>query len=133
MVSRRPRRSSPSDEHANDLSPANSTDSNESVSSLGPEMTHNNSGANGHSGVGRPWSRVEHTLQRDFIREKKAGKLTFERKVELYGEKLEGLFLELEERLLCREEEVLLKGRELQRTHLPTHQAALFYVADHVI
>ena len=55
-------------------------------------------------------------LERDFAREKKAGKLSFERKVELYGEKLEEKYKELEEKLLCREEELLLKGRELQRT-----------------
>ena len=60
------------------------------------------------------------TLQKEFAREKKAGKLTFERKVELYGEKLEEKFKEVEERLLCREEELLLKGRELQRILAPT-------------
>jgi hypothetical protein len=58
-------------------------------------------------------------LQRDFAREKKAGKLSFEKKVELYGEKLEDKFKELEEKLLCREEELLLKGRELQRNEPP--------------
>jgi hypothetical protein len=123
MVSRRPRRSSPSDGQTlplNGLSPdANSTTSNESFYSLSPELTHKD-GTNGHSsGVGKPWSRVDMSLQREFSREKKAGKLSFERKVELYGEKLEEKFRELEERLLCREEELLLKGRELQRT--PSH------------
>jgi hypothetical protein len=66
--------------------------------------------------VGKPWSRVDAALQREFVREKKAGKLSFERKVELYGEKLEEMFRDIEERLLSREEELLLKGRELQRT-----------------
>jgi len=116
MVSRRPHRSSPSDEPPNGLSPDDkSTTSNESFYSLSPELTHN-SGTNGHSGgSGRPWNRVDISLQREFSREKKAGKLSFERKVELYGEKLEEKFKELEEKLLCREEELLLKGRELQR------------------
>ena len=115
----RPRRSSPSDEHPpNGLSPANSTTSNESFYSLSPELMQ--SGANGHSGIGKPWNRVDPSLQREFAREKKAGKLSFERKVELYGEKLEEKFKELEERLLCREEELLLKGRELQRILPPS-------------
>jgi hypothetical protein len=109
-MSNRPRRSAAS-VSPNDLSPDNSTTS-ESFYSLSPIP-----GINGHS-VGKPWNRVEDRLQREFAREKKAGKLSFERKVELYGEKLEDLFRELEERLLCKEEEVLLKGRELQRISL---------------
>src|SRR5271168_1813595 len=122
MVSRRPHRSSPSDEPPNGLSPDDkSTTSNESFYSLSPELTHN-SGTNGHSGgAGRPWNRVDISLQREFSREKKAGKLSFERKAELYGEKLEDRFKELEEKLLCREEELLLKGRELQRTDPPKY------------
>jgi hypothetical protein len=81
-------------------------------------------------------------LQGDFKREKKAGKLSFERKVELYGEKLEDKFKELEEKLLCREEELLLKGRELQRTGPPqippllSRKGPFFLssvVADHVL
>jgi hypothetical protein len=71
--------------------------------------------ANGERGVGKPWSRVDSVLHKEFAREKKAGKLSFEKKVEMYGEKLEEKFKELEERLLTREEELLLKGRELQR------------------
>ena len=101
----------PSDEPPNELSPANSTTSNESFYSLSPEMNH----ANGERGVGKPWSRVDGVLHKEFAREKKAGKLSFEKKVEMYGEKLEEKFKELEERLLTREEELLLKGRELQR------------------
>jgi hypothetical protein len=127
MVSRRPRRSSPSDEPPNGLSPANSTTSNESFYSLSPELVHKE-GANGHSGIGKPWNRVDLSLQREFAREKKAGKLSFERKVELYGDKLEGKFRELEERLLCREEELLLKGRELQRTLSPSQRSGFFWV-----
>lgn len=108
----------PSDEPPNELSPANSTTSNESFYSLSPEMAH----LNGEKGLGKPWSRVETVLQKEFAREKKAGKLSLERKVEMYGEKLEEKFKELEERLLTREEELLLKGRELQRTPLlPQH------------
>jgi hypothetical protein len=110
MPLQRPK-TSPSDEPPNGASRANSTASNDSLPSASPDLIH----ANGHSGGTRPWSRVEDLLQRDFAREKKAGKLSFERKVELYGEKLETLFRELEERLLTKEEEVLLKGRELQR------------------
>jgi hypothetical protein len=44
----------------------------------------------------------------------------------LYGEKLEDKFKELEEKLLCREEELLLKGRELQRTDPPNNP--LYYL-----
>ena len=95
-------------------SPAHSSTSNESFYSLAPEFALTGGGGTGV--LGRPWNRVDVTLQKDFAREKKAGKLTFERKVELYGEKLEEKFKELEERLLTREEELLLKGRELQRT-----------------
>jgi len=92
--------------------PGDNTDSNDSLPSVTPELTQQNGG--------RPWSRVETLLQKEFAREKKAGKLSFERKMELYGEKLEEKFKELEERLLTREEELLLKGRELQRmTHSP--------------
>jgi hypothetical protein len=109
-----PNPTDPSDEPPNELSPANSTTSNESFYSLSPEMAL----ANGERGIAKPWSRVDATLQKDFVREKKAGKLSFERKVEMYGEKLEEKFKELEERLLTREEELLLKGRELQRISL---------------
>ena len=98
-------------------SPAHSSTSNESFYSLAPEFAL--TGGGGAGVLGRPWNRVDVTLQKDFAREKKAGKLTFERKVELYGEKLEEKFKELEERLLTREEELLLKGRELQRTSSP--------------
>jgi len=101
----------PSDEPPNEFSPANSTTTNESFCSLSAELAH----ANGERGVGKPWSRVDAVLQKEFAREKKAGKLSFEKKVEMYGEKLEEMFRELEERLLTREEELLLKGRELQR------------------
>ena len=110
MPSRRPQ-TSPSDETAtapNGASVEEHTDSNDSSYSLSPEL-------NGQ-GVGKPWSRVDALLQKEFAREKKAGKLSRERKLELYGEKLEEKFRELEERLLTREEELLLKGRELQRT-----------------
>jgi hypothetical protein len=93
-------------------SPAQSSTSNESFYSAAPDVALNGAGG----ALKGPWNRVDVSLQKDFAREKKAGKLTFERKVELYGEKLEDKFKELEERLLCREEEVLLKGRELQRT-----------------
>lgn len=117
MLSRR-RRSSPSDgPAATGLSPANSTTSNESFYSLSPDAQLNGTAANS---VGKPWNRVDGSLQKEFSREKKAGKLSFERKVELYGEKLEEAFKVLEEKLLCREEELLLKGRELQRTSPPS-------------
>jgi hypothetical protein len=115
-MSDRPRRSKPSDEGPNDLSPTIETESNESFASIGPELVRLES-ANGQSTSAKPWSRVEERLLRDFAREKKAGKLSFERKVELYGEKFEELFRELEERLLCKEEELLIKGRELQRKY----------------
>lgn len=118
MVSRRPQTSTPSDEPPNDLSPAQSESSHESFYSLSADLARN-SDTNGHTVVGKPWNRVDSDLQREFAREKKAGKLSFERKVELYGEKLEEKFRELEERLLCREEELLLKGRELQRIISP--------------
>lgn len=129
----RPRRSSRSDEHPpDDLSPANSTISNEYFHSLNPESMP--SGANGHAGIGRPWNRVDPSLQREFAREKKAGKLSFERKIELYGEKLEEKFKELEERLLCREEELLLKGRELQRIFpLAKWAHSDVLIADHIL
>jgi hypothetical protein len=117
MPSRR-HRSSPSDDPAaTGLSPANSTTSNESFYSLSPDSQLNGTAA---SAVGKPWNRVDGPLQKEFSREKKAGKLSFERKVELYGEKLEEAFKDLEEKLLCREEELLLKGRELQRTSPPS-------------
>jgi hypothetical protein len=111
----RRRRTSPSDDpQGTGLSPANSTTTNESFYSLAPDLAL----INGHNGIGKPWNRVDTALQRDFAREKKTGKLTYERKVEMYGERLEEMFRDMEERLLCREEELLLKGRELQRTSL---------------
>lgn len=129
--SRRPQ-TSPSDEAlppANGTSPDDhNTDSADSFYSLSPELTHQN----GH-GVGKPWSRVETLLQKEFAREKKAGKLSLERKVELYGEKLEEKFRELEDRLLTKEEELLLKGRELQRMIPPFHSESAPYRCKIVI
>lgn len=109
-----PSRGQPSDEAAqNGMSPT-STDTNDTIESNVEVAI--SEGVNGAVNIGKPWNRVEALLQKEFARERKAGKLSFERKMELYGEKLEDKFKELEERLLCREEELLLKGRELQRT-----------------
>src|SRR5271168_1768812 len=135
-----PNGSSPSDEPPVGLSPAPSATPEGSLVSASAEVAQEAS-ANGHSTVGKPWDRVDALLQRDFARERKAGKLSLERKMELYGEKLEEKFRELEERLLCRDEELLLKGRELQRIHpIPTPPSSSFpfctpvvIVADHVI
>lgn len=111
-----PNGSSPSDEPPTGLSPAPSATPEGSLVSASADAAQE-PGTNAQSTVGKPWDRVDTVLQRDFARERKAGKLSFERKMELYGEKLEEKFRELEERLLCRDEELLLKGRELQRTH----------------
>jgi hypothetical protein len=115
----RPDQTSPSDDHAGTpTAPNGNTPGEENAESVDsfysntPELTLQN------GQISKPWSRVDSLLQKDFAREKKAGKLTFERKIELYGEKLEEKFRELENRLLTREEELLLKGRELQRTSL---------------
>jgi len=109
----------PSDDPANGMSPSTSTETNDTIDSAVDGAPP--AGINGNVSLGKPWNRVESLLQKEFAREKKAGKLSFERKVELYGEKLEEKFRELEERLLCREEELLLKGRELQRMSSPLY------------
>lgn len=115
---RRTRRPSPSDKaptEPNGLSSdSHSTTSNETFYSLCPHLAHSST-QNGS--VGPPWNRVDALLQRDFARGQQDGNLSLARKVELYGDKLEEKFQEYEEKLLCRDEELLLKGRELQRTN----------------
>ena len=113
MPSRRLRTDPSDDPKDTGTSPANSSSSNESFYSLAAAADPNE--LKYHHGVPKPWSRVDSLLQREFTREKKTGTLTLERKLDLYGDKLEELIREMEERLLCREEELLLKGRELQR------------------
>jgi hypothetical protein len=124
MPSRRLRASPSDDPPGNGLSPSNSETTSESFYSLSPDS--HQQAANGQSQVGKPWNRVDAALQREFAKEKKAGKLSFERKVELYGEKLEELFRDLEEKLLSHEEDLLLKGRELHRMFPPTSHLSHF-------
>lgn len=95
---------------------ANSNTSNESFHFLNREFMDNDI-TNEHSGgVGKPRNRVDIPTQRESSREKRPERLSFERKLESYYEELEKKFGELKELLLCQEEELLLKGREIQRT-----------------
>ena len=74
---------------------------------------------NGHFALGRPWAPVKKAVQ--LVRDKKTYEAISQAEMRP-GDKFEQRLRELEETLPCRDEELLLNGKELQHTCSPPFQ-----------
>jgi len=89
----------------NSLSSANASTTKESFLSQGHDLIEN----------GMPWSRVREAFETELGEKLQSGEFTFERKVDLYGEKIEELFKKLEERISSCDDDLIYKKREVAR------------------